>query len=862
MNIKEFEWSGHCVKENRSTFGGRRFCGSTCGKPWRSTRSRLAVITTVFLAFAATGFVRAADRTWIGGNANWDSAVGRWSPADEPDPDDVAIFNTSDVVNLAMDNSVLGLTLSGGIDLNTSGYNLDVDGEVQLSGASTILIVGGSDSLLTADRITLNSGSTLRLNGGTVVLNEESGTALFDINANGTLGGNGVVNLTDAVASGATLFVVDGTISAASTVPGDLLGISAATLTIAATDLDARIDLDGAAEAGVVNVGVNDTLEVNIALADIFNGTINLSQGSTLRMIAPWQVGGGSRINANTLSLISGNPGPAATIAGAAVTQLSGMIVLDAEDSLRFSAPFTSNGGTISNAGHIIFNAECTISDGANLLMVGNVASITVNTNAVVNISDPDFNLDGGGFPGNVVTIHSGGVLDLDLGAGADESLSGTINLNGGELNVTTLDNNWGINGIVNVGANTGISRISGEEVTITGATLTVGTNSTLELNAPRIWTGTANLVLNAGTFRSLGATDFAGILTVGAAGESALRVGSAFAFGNSSATTLNGNLQLDNPTTVVQPGAVFSGNAALINRPGRVLRLLDGIASGSLNVLIQNEGTLQLGALNTDAQVGGASFQQTSSGALQIDIGGTDLNAFDRFSLTGAATLSGELRLSLIGGFVPAPGQTFDILTASAITGKFTKVNQPAGMPAGTAFSVSYSPTAVRLTVTTPYEAWINSFESLTNVADKLKTADPDNDDQNNLVEFALDGDPTNALATGKVVVKVAPISGVEALTLTLPVRTGTTLDPSDPAGGPVVLKHAGDAVSYSIEASEELTNSSWTLDATEVIGADATSIQSGLPVLSTGWVYRTLRSPGPVVGDPEEYMHLVVGD
>ena len=76
---------------------------------------------------------------------------------------------------------------------------------------------------------------------------------------------------------------------------------------------------------------------------------------------------------------------------------------------------------------------------------------------------------------------------------------------------------------------------------------------------------------------------------------------------------------------------------------------------------------------------------------------------------------------------------------------------------------------------------------------------------------------------------------------------------------GGPLVLTQAGDAVTYGIQASDELVN--WTLDVTEVIGADATAIQTGLPALNEGWVYRTFRSPGPVEGDPLEFMRLVIG-
>jgi hypothetical protein len=277
----------------------------------------------------------------------------------------------------------------------------------------------------------------------------------------------------DAVASVTTLLINDGTFTAASTARDDLFG----TLTINFTDPDARVDLDGSGESGIVNVSVNDTLEINGPLSDKFNGTLNLSQGSSIRVSAPWQAGNGSTINVNT----------------------------------------------------------------------------------------------------------------------------------------------------------------------------------------------------------------------VGSTGDSTLQVGGTFIFENGSATTLNGNLRLDNPTTIVQPGADFTGSGALINRPTRALQLLDGVVSGDLNVLIQNEGVLQLGAVNSDAQVGGAHFQQPASGTLQIEIGGTASNAFDQFNLTGAAVLSGELNLSLISGFVPALGLAFNILTASAaISGTFTTVSQHAGMPAGTAFYVS----------------------------------------------------------------------------------------------------------------------------------------------------------------------------
>ena len=101
---------------------------------------------------------------------------------------------------------------------------------------------------------------------------------------------------------------------------------------------------------------------------------------------------------------------------------------------------------------------------------------------------------------------------------------------------------------------------------------------------------------------------------------------------------------------------------------------------------------------------------------------------------------------------------------------------------------------------------------------------------------------------------VKVATVGGEQVLTLTLPVRSVVGA-----FSGGTSLSATGDGVTYTIEAGDDL--GPWTLDVDEVIGADATAIQSGLPGLSgAGWVYRTFRSPGTVVGDPREFIRARV--
>ena len=69
------------------------------------------LIVALILGLGLTVVATAANRTWIGGNADWTTSNANWSSSDEPDEDDVAIFNTPNSVNLAIGaQTILGLT--------------------------------------------------------------------------------------------------------------------------------------------------------------------------------------------------------------------------------------------------------------------------------------------------------------------------------------------------------------------------------------------------------------------------------------------------------------------------------------------------------------------------------------------------------------------------------------------------------------------------------------------------------------------------------------------------------------------------------------------------------------------------------
>ena len=65
-------------------------------------------------------------------------------------------------------------------------------------------------------------------------------------------------------------------------------------------------------------------------------------------------------------------------------------------------------------------------------------------------------------------------------------------------------------------------------------------------------------------------------------------------------------------------------------------------------------------------------------TGRLSIELGGTDPASFDRITVGETADLGGILSVSLIGGFLPSVGDSFELLTASGITREFSDLVLP----------------------------------------------------------------------------------------------------------------------------------------------------------------------------------------
>jgi len=376
-----------------------------------------------------------------------------------------------------------------------------------------------------------------------------------------------------------------------------------------------------------------------------------------------------------------------------------------------------------------------------------------------------------------------------------------------------------------------------------------------------------SSLQLTAGTYESMQTTNLGIPVTVNAGAASTIKVRNNFflTFEPACVTTLNGNLNLLNNSIEVAAGATFSGTGALIIPPGSHMV---AAPNANINVLLLNQGGLRPGEFNAAGRLDLRDYQQGPTGELFVEILGPNLNDYDRVVVNGAAQVSGHLNLDIDNNFVPVLGQSFDVLTATAgVTGKFDPVLS-SGMPAGLSFAVTYLPNAVRVTVApkSSYELWIEdrivealiAGVTITDL-DRAKGADKDADGLTNIGEFALNGHPFLGRIPNKIFPKTGSVGGVNVFTLTIPVRNGAVADATDPAGSELVLKQTADILTYRIQGGDILTNN-WTLDVTEVTGADATVIRGGLPPPDIGWNYRTFRSPGGVIGDPRDFMRVVI--
>ncbi|MEY3898461.1 MAG: hypothetical protein RLZZ214_3983 [Verrucomicrobiota bacterium] len=156
-------------------------------------------------------------------------------------------------------------------------------------------------------------------------------------------------------------------------------------------------------------------------------------------------------------------------------------------------------------------------------------------------------------------------------------------------------------------------------------------------------------------------------------------------------------------------------------------------------------------------------------------------------------------------------------------------------GQSATNTVSVTVSPP-----VSTPYETWMTAGGPGLAEAEQLPAADPDRDGSSNLLEFALNGNPTDSASGGMIASLIQNSSGPggEELTLVLAVREGAAF--SSGANGVRSASVAG--ITYTVEGSLDSVFPAAVVSST---GPSATApVGTGLPDLTgTAWRYHTFK-------------------
>jgi hypothetical protein len=380
------------------------------------------------------------------------------------------------------------------------------------------------------------------------------------------------------------------------------------------------------------------------------SGAIDGANG-TVSLVGTLDLGGGGlSVDGATGSLTLADP--AARIRNGRIAVADGVKLMVSQGT--FDAITLASNLTIPGGGGLTVRNGLTL-DGAVITLLDDVpftdpALAFAGTQGLGGAGEIVF---GGAFDGSRVTASSGSTLTIGPGIAIHGTRGGLVGVLGAVVNQGTIT-----------------ADTSGREIAVAGSS-----------------------VLNQGTMR---AVNGGFMLTQAFANAGAVEVGAA----GSSFRVLSGDLVQTGGSTAIAGGTV---RANTVDIQGGSLT-----GFGTIVGNVRNAGALSPGnaADPTGTLTVQGGYQQTASGVLNVDLGGTAVANHDRLALTtaaGVATLAGTLNVTLADGFTPAVTQTFDVLTFSSRLGSFDTIaglDLGGGLQLQPAFDPVAAPTRLRLTV------------------------------------------------------------------------------------------------------------------------------------------------------------------
>jgi autotransporter-associated beta strand protein len=174
-----------------------------------------------------------------------------------------------------------------------------------------------------------------------------------------------------------------------------------------------------------------------------------------------------------------------------------------------------------------------------------------------------------------------------------------------------------------------------------------------------------------------------------------------------------------------------YSGGTT-INGGTLLVQSTTGSATGSGSVTVNFGGIFAgTGTISGDALVlpgGTISPGSSSAGSLTVNnlilagstfntlLGGTSTSQITQLNVAGTASLGGKITVGTLGGFIPLPGESFQVMTYAFSSGSISSVINQTGK-AGLSFTTSISPTGLTVTANgTPGDA---NLDGAVNLAD-----------------------------------------------------------------------------------------------------------------------------------------------
>ena len=475
-----------------------------------------------------------------------------------------------------------------------------------------------------------------------------------------------------------------------------------ATYTVAATAFDpAGILLDNAkltlASLSVLN-GVHALIgESAAARVDVITGGLNLS--GSLRVGGP---GNGILDITDVGTVLSGEGRIGNGVGGGTVT-VTGT-----------DATWSSGNLAVGYSG----NGTLTISDGAGVTSEEGFVGFEAGSDGFVEVEGDlsNWTLNG------TLTIGEGGVGVLSVLDGAlvtcpnmnlGNSAGGTAIVKGVGTEPSLVDV---VNDITVGSGNSGILDVQDGAVVRATGNITIGFGSSA--------VGSINLVGKSTAGPSL--LSSLGDITVGfAGGEGFLKIqedasvisdtaliglgegigrvelGVDNAPGNPASWSVSDQMFVGSSGSATGTGTVVLHNGAIVT-VGQVLEIGNTgsiCGNGTYSVMgVENNGTVCPGNSAGTLVIDGA-YTQTSSGKLLMEIAGPDPGQFDVLHVTGASVLDGTMEIRMLGNFLPAAGQTFDLLQLDgSVSGDFAQITFPDLKP-GFQFSAEQSGGVFRIT-------------------------------------------------------------------------------------------------------------------------------------------------------------------